>query len=274
MTDTELDRLAADYWDAYLERHPTYATAIGDHRFDDRMADDSPAAVAAWRSQLDGFERRLAELPPDAEPVTRAALGAAIETARSYLDADLEAFNVDPMEGPQVHILNIPSYHSARNAEEADALVARWRAMPAFLDQAAANLRRGLSEGRTGVGMLVNKVDEGISEILAKPDEEWPLLQPAEPMPELRDRLLDVVGSEIRPALERYRAVVVDEVGPRARSNDQPGLMHLPGGRDTYARLARAHTSLDTPPEEIHRIGLAEIERIDAEFVDLGGRLL
>jgi uncharacterized protein (DUF885 family) len=38
--------------------------------------------------------------------------------------------------------------------------------------------------------------------------------------------------------------------------------------------VARAHTSLDTPPGEIHAIGLAEIERIDAEFVELGGRLL
>ncbi len=274
MTDTELDRLAADYWTAYLERHPTYATAIGDRRFDDRMEDESPAAAHAWRAQLDTFEQRLAGLPDDAEPVTRAALGEAFTTDRANLDADVDAFNVDPMDGPQVHILNIPSYHAARNAAEADALLARWRAMPAYLDQAADNLRRGLADGRVGVAMLVRKVDEQIGEILARPDDDWPLMQPAEDRPELRDRLAEVIRDGVRPALERYRRVVVDEIGPHARSNDQPGLMHLPGGQETYARLARAHTSLNTPPEEVHRIGLAEIERIDAEFVDLGGRLL
>src|SRR3970282_199470 len=110
----------------------------------------------------------------------------------------------------------------------------------------------------------------GIGEILARPEAEWALMQPADAMPELRGRLLEIIGEEIRPALERYRAVVVEEVGPRARSDDQPGLMHLPGGQEAYARLARAHTSLDTAPEEIHAIGLGEIERIDAEFVELG----
>ncbi|HET9416977.1 MAG TPA: DUF885 domain-containing protein, partial [Candidatus Limnocylindria bacterium] len=274
MTDTELDRLAADYWTAFLERNPTYATAIGDRRFDDHMEDESPASTDAWRAQLDGFERRLAGLEEDDEPVTRAALGEAFATDRAHLDADVGAFNVDPMDGPQVHILNIPSYHAARNDAEADALLARWRAMPAYLDQAAHNLTRGLADGRVGVAMLVRKVDEQIGEILARPDEDWPLMQPAEERPELRDQLLEVIRDGVRPALERYRNVVVEEIGPHARPDDQPGVMHLPGGHETYARLARAHTSLDTSPEEVHRIGLAEIERIDAEFVELGGRLL
>ena len=88
--------------------------------------------------------------------------------------------------------------------------------MPAYLDQSAANLRRGLADGRVGVAMLVRKVDDGIGEILARPDAEWALMQPADAMPELRDRLLQIIGHEIRPALERYRAVVVEEIGPRA----------------------------------------------------------
>ena len=274
MTDTELDRLAADYWTAYLERHPTYATAIGDRRFDDRMEDGSPAATSAWRARLDELERRLADLPADADPVTLAALRETLGTDRAYLDADPEAFNIDPMDGPHVHLLNIPSYHSARTSQEADALLSRWHAMPAYLDQAAANLRRGLADGRVGVAMLVRKVADGIGEILARPDAEWALMQPADAMPELREPLLETIGHVIRPALERYRAVVAEEIGPRARSDDQPGLMHVPGGGEAYARLARAHTSLDTAPEEIHAIGLGEIERIDAEFVELGARLL
>jgi uncharacterized protein (DUF885 family) len=274
VTDTDLDRLAADYWTAFLERNPTFATAIADRRFDDRMEDGSPAATAAWRDKLDSFEQRLAGLPADADAVTRAALGETLRADRAHVDADVEAFNVEPMDGPHVHLLNIPAYHAARTSQEADALIARWRAMPGYLDQAAANLRRGLADGRVGVATLVRKVDEQIGEILARPDEEWSLLKPAASMPELRDPLLEIVGHEIRPALERYRAVVVEEVAPHARADDQPGIMHLPGGPEAYSGLARAHTSLDTPPEEVHAIGLGEIERIDAEFVALGARLL
>ena len=129
-----LDKLAGDYWDAFLAYHPTFGTAIGDRRFDDRLEDESPAARDAWRAQLDDFERRLSETD-DGDPTTRAALGEALSTDRAHLDADLGAFNIDPMNGPQVELLNLPSYQPARTAEEADALLARWRAMPAHLDQ-------------------------------------------------------------------------------------------------------------------------------------------
>ncbi len=92
--------------------------------------------------------------------------------------------------------------------------------------------------------------------------------------PEIRDELHRIIGEGIRPAFERFRTFVADDLVPHARPDDRPGLLHVPGGADTYRLLARAHTSLDTPPEEIHAVGLAEIERIDGEFVDLGARLL
>ena len=136
---TDLAALGDDYWQAWLERQPVYATAIGDRRYDDRLPDESPAAVGAWRTQLDGFEQRLEALDAGADPVTHAALGEAIRTDRAFLDADLAAFNVDPMDGPQVDLLNIPTLQPVRTDEEASALLARWRAMPAYLDQAGAN---------------------------------------------------------------------------------------------------------------------------------------
>ena len=83
-----------------------------------------------------------------------------------------------------------------------------------------------------------------------------------------------VVADEIRPAFARYRAFLADELAPVARADDRPGLGSVPGGDAAYARLIRAHTTLDLTPETIHRIGLAETERIDGEFAELGGRLL
>ena len=270
---TELQQLAADYWEAGLERHPTFATAIGDRRYDARLEDHTPAADAARRAQLDDFERRLEQVQT-ADEVTQAALAEAILTDRAFLDADLGAFTVDPMDGPQTHLLNIPNYHSVRSDAEATALLARWRAMPGFLDQACANLRRGAAEGRIGVAALVTKVIEEVGDLLDRPDEVWSLARPAKDRPEIRDELLSVIGREIRPAFDRYRSILLDEIAPRARPNDRPGLMHVPGGLEAYRMLARAHTSLDLSPEEVHRIGLEEIARIDGEFVELGRRLL
>ena len=271
---TDLQQLAADYWEAFLQRHPTGATALGDRRFDDRLEDESPAARDAWSASLAAFDRRLDEVGDGDDAVTAAALRDAVSTDRAFLEADLGSFNVDPLDGPQVTLLNIPSYHVARDASEATALLARWRRIPAFLDTAGARLRGGTQEGRTGVATLCTKVIEQIDDLLRQPDDAWPLVTPAESRPELREPIIELIATEIRPAYERYRALVADDLVPSARPDTRPGLMHVPGGPEAYARLARAHTSLDTPPGAVHAIGLAEIERIDAEFVELGAKLL
>ncbi len=273
MTDAALDQLAADYWDAWLARHPTYATAIGDRRFDDRLEDASPEGDAAWRGKLEDFGEQLSACDPG-DGITHAALLEALARDHAFLDADLGSFNVDPMDGPQTHLLNSPEYQPARTDAEAAALLARWRAMPAFLDQASDNLRRGAAEGRVGVAPLVEKVVQQVDELLARQDREWPLAMPADAWPAMRDELLLVIGFQIRPAFERYRAVLLEEIAPLARPGERPGIMHVPGGGEAYPRLARAHTSLDVRPEDVHRIGLNEIDRIDAEFIDLGKRLL
>ena len=44
---TEFTALAADYLDDLARRHPDTATRLGDHRFDDRLPEDYPAARAA-----------------------------------------------------------------------------------------------------------------------------------------------------------------------------------------------------------------------------------
>ena len=57
--DREFARLAGEYLDDRAERHPELATGLGDHRFDDRLADPSAAARADERRSLDGWAARL-----------------------------------------------------------------------------------------------------------------------------------------------------------------------------------------------------------------------
>ena len=177
--------------------------------------------------------------------MTRAALRGRADRERFFLDADLAAFNVDPMDGPQVDLLNIPAYQPIRPAAEADALLARWRAMPAYLDPAIENLRRGAAEGRIGVATLCTKVTEQLDELLARPDADWPLVEPAEQAPGDPGR---AAGGHRRGDPSGVRAL-----SRRGRGRDRSA---RPTGRSARAvaharrlggvrRLARAHTSLD-----------------------------
>jgi uncharacterized protein (DUF885 family) len=296
MTDTiaptddsaaRLATLAADAWDSQIAAHPLYATALGDRRFDDRLRANGPGALAADADRLTGLLDAANALDPagltPADRVTHAAL---VDFLRAELDlvaSGIDAWAVDPLDGPQVTYLNVPSFQPIRTPAEGDALVARWRAIGPWIDRLTGTTRDALAGGVSAPAANVRNVIAELDDLLARPTEGWPLTDPAREAPEdwPADRreayaaeIRSAVVDGIRPAFERYRSFLSDELNPVARDDDHAGLSHVPGGAEAYARLVRAHTTLDLDPESIHRIGLEETERVDAEFRELGGRLL
>src|SRR5688572_10512678 len=181
---SSLAELADEYWQAYLAFSPISATSIGDRRFDDRLDDPSPEAIEAHRGRLGGFRDRAEAIDPatldGAEAVTRSALIAQIASDVAGLETGLEEWSVDPLEGPQVLALDIEAFQPIANPEQARAMVARWNALGPWLDQHAANLRRGLASGRVAVRTPVERAVDQIEEILGRPDAELPLLKPLE----------------------------------------------------------------------------------------------
>jgi uncharacterized protein (DUF885 family) len=199
------------------------------------------------------------------------------------VESGIEVWAVDPLDGPQVQLLNIPAYQPVASREQGDALVARWQAMGPWIDAHTTASRDALANGIAAPAALVRSVVAELDDLLARPVGDWPLLDPGRNAPDdwpasqreaYAGQVESAVVDGVRPALVRYRAFLVDELAPRARGDDRPGLSHLPGGDEAYARVVRAHTTLELAPAEIHAIGLAETERIDAEFRDLGERLL
>jgi uncharacterized protein (DUF885 family) len=283
----QVDDLAAEAWAGTLAAQPVFATSIGERSFDGRLADNRPAAWAAEQSRLAGLLDRAraipeAELDPVAT-VTRAALVAFLEAELDLVAADLDRWVIDPLEGPQVALLNIPSFQPVESEADRSHLVERWRAMGPFIDRHVANVEAALDDGLVSPEGPIRAVLDELDDLLSQPIATSPLLDPltgehpdwseAE-----RQRLATEVGAivsdSIQPAFARYRQVLLERILPRARSNDQPGLAEVPGGGDAYRRLIRAHTSLDLDPETIHAIGLAEVERIDAELEAVAGRAL
>jgi uncharacterized protein (DUF885 family) len=282
-----LAELADEYWQAYLAFSPVAATSIGDRRFDDLMDDPSPGAIDAHGRRLATFQDRAESIEADAlngaDVVTRSALVAQLASDIAALRTGLEEWTIDPLEGPQVAALDLEAIQPVSTPEQAQAMVARWRALGPWLDQHAANLRRGLAAGRVAVRAPVERAVDQIDAILARSDADLPLLKPLEsehPDWPGRDReafvegLRSAVRDVVRPALARYGDVVRDEILPAARPDERAGILHVDGGREAYAKLIRVHTSLDLEPEEVHGIGLDEVARIDAELAELGGRVL
>lgn len=77
-------------------------------------------------------------------------------------------------------------------------------------------------------------------------------------------RVEGLISTRINPALESLASSV--EGNYAAKAPVSVGLGQYPGGKAYYRRLVRFHTTLDVTPEEVHALGLAEVERLNREL--------
>jgi uncharacterized protein (DUF885 family) len=278
-----LAALATEYWDTRMRTHPLEATDIGDRRFDDRLGDNTPAARDRELAALGALRARVAAVPAAAlsanDRVTQALLEGEIDSDLAFGSCALDDWTVDARDGTQVAFLRLPELQPVRTTAEGWRLVARWEKMGGYIDQETANLRRGLAAGKVATAEELKRVLGQLDDLLAKPDDKWPLRAPAAaahadwPPPERLAfvRAVDAaIAGAIRPAFERYRALLRNELLPRARDEAHVGILNVPGGAACYPKLIKAQTSLELPAAEIHRIGLEELARIHAEMEKVG----
>jgi uncharacterized protein (DUF885 family) len=276
--------LAAQAWAAALSAEPLTATSLGEPGYDALLADNTPDGLAETDRRLRELRRRAEALPTveltEADRVTRSALIALLDAELAQQVPMFADWSVDPMLGPQVSLLTAGSYQPIDDPAQRRAAVERWRRMGPYVDQQAANLRVALAGGRVAAAALVRKVIAQLDDLLATPVADSPLLDLARPgRPEWteaeRERFAADLETAVRdgalPAFARLRTVLVEEILPRARPDDQAGLAHLPGGQALYRQAIRGFGTLELSAEEVHRTGLREVEYTDRRLIDLGG---
>ena len=150
---------------------------------------------------------------------------------------------------------------------------------PVF-DQAILRLREGMATGVVEPRLTVTNMIAQLDAILAQPLTESPFYSPIlafpPPMPEptrerLRADFAATIAGTVLPAYKRLRAFLA---GPYlAAARPSIGLSALPGGPALYRRLIRENTTVALDPAEAHRLGLAEVARIQREMRDVAGQL-
>ena len=80
---------------------------------------------------------------------------------------------------------------------------------------------------------------------------------------ELRDRAASIVEAEVYPA---WRRVIALMEPLESRATDDAGLWRFPRGPEMYANQLRRFTTTDLTPDQIHEIGLREVERLEREM--------
>jgi uncharacterized protein (DUF885 family) len=130
--------------DDALKHRPDWATALGDHRYDSELPDESPAGLEAWRASISRHLDRVASFDPDAlSPENRVdlhLLGNTLELLAFELD-ELREHTWNPMAAnPGRALYELTARAFAPPGDRLCSLAGRLAAIPDALATARASL--------------------------------------------------------------------------------------------------------------------------------------
>lgn len=286
VTDPRLQKLLHDHWEDAMRRSPTWATQLGDRRFDDKLGDPTRQGIQNRFDALRAFSSRVQQLDPTTlsvqDALTRAVFAASLQNELALEPCQFELWSVTASHNAVAGHVRTISEHPVQGESDMAFLAARIEQMPAAVDAEIERLDFGRGQGLTPDAEAVRRALAFIDRTLDAPPDKSPLYSPArEPVDGIdeptRARLHQQHAQQIEqtllPSFRRYRQFLADDILPVARPPEQATLTGLPALPDCYASVVRRHTTLDKTPEEIHAIGLSEIASVHAEFLALADRV-
>jgi uncharacterized protein (DUF885 family) len=270
----------ADEYQAFRYRQsPLWAHMTGEYTVAGTYTDASRAGEDAAIAEARTFAER-------AEAIDASALDEQGRLSRAMLVWDATStsevtalrsaeYGANPIFGAQASLGTYFPKLSIPTAEVAEAMVDKLGGIATYFTDLADRHRDGVDNGRTPAAFAVADTVTQLDEWLRSPLDEDRLLAIA-PTPADVDRealiarMRSAVEQQVRPAVATYRAVLHEEVLPRARDDEQVGLVYLPGGEEAYATLTRYYTTTDLTPQEIHEIGLEQVASLAREYAELG----
>ncbi|HEY4764978.1 MAG TPA: DUF885 domain-containing protein [Candidatus Sulfotelmatobacter sp.] len=273
------DRVAAqnalfdEQYESDLRKFPERATAFGDYRYNDKLADHSLDAIAQNHKTDEGFLARLEAIPTtgftDQDQLSHDLMVRVLE--QRITDFDLKEYEMPINQQGGVHTgladlpLSVP-FDSVKHYED---YIARLHQIPRVLTQTTEVLRAGMNDKLMPVRFLLEKLPvqcEGIidADPFLLPTKKYPASISAEDQRRLTQQITDAINTDVIPAYKTFANFLRTEYAPAGRTT--LSITSLPDGEKRYQNDIYARTTTHMTPDEIHQLGLREIDRIETEM--------
>ena len=269
--------LLSEQWEKGIVRNPEWASSLGDNRFNDKLNDTSYETILKRQ-----VETR--ELQVTVKQIDRSKLSE--DDQLNYdlylqgIEKEIEGFQflsylipIDQMGGIQIGFAGISNYMPFNNVKDYENYLARMRAFPIKLDQTIDLMKRGVKEGWVPPKIILVSVPDQIKAQFEKLIEESPLFKPFNDFPEsipieeqtrLIDEMVTVLTEYVYPAYETLYSYFIESYLPSC--GESIACKDFPNGDVYYKYQIKSYTTTNLTAEEIHQIGLGEVDRIRAEM--------
>ena len=267
-------------WEKNLDENPLFASYVGDKRANDKI---NPNSISQFNEERQSEIDSLNEL----YEIDQSKL-----SEENKLNFKLKEFG----HKSSIGLTDFPIYYLRLNQrggiqsfyETGNRLVyntkddyfdwlSRLKQFPANIINSLEINKEGLSKGITQPKLITQGVVTQIDAILNSDIENNPYLKvfleadesivSVDEKNQLIQEAKDLIINEINPAYEELNLFLKNEY--LTKSRDSIGIGDVPGGRKHYEYLAKYFTTTNLTPDEIHQIGLDEIERIRSEMNEI-----
>ncbi len=261
-TTRALNDLFAAEWDYTMQQNPTWASRLGDRRWNDRWEDASLEAVQRRHARALAVLDKLRKLdrrklhPPD--QLNYDLFKKDYETSVEENQFRWYLVPLNQREGIQTadELADALRFETVKDYED---WIARLRAFPRYLDQTVALMREGIRAHMLLPKITMQRVPNQIDKQIVDAPEASPFFKPLKSFPgsvpekdraRLTQAAKDAISSGVIHAYKGFKEFFVKEYLPA--SFDQVGAWQMRDGDRMYAFFARKYTTTQLTPKEVH----------------------
>ena len=203
---TSLNRLYEDYWEFILKENPTFATYLGDHRYDNWLEDVS---AEAYEQRVGRFRKYLTELKGFKKP-TSGEDQLNYDLFKRELTLQIEGAEYHPyllpitqQTGPHIDLPQLTTFHPFKTLQDYVNYISRLTQFRRVFDQTIANLKTGIEKKTVQPRSVVEKIIPQLeAQIVSSPDKSE-LYKPIDRIP---SEISSVEGHRTKSATASRRA--------------------------------------------------------------------
>ena len=266
--------LFEEQYQSDLRNFPERATAFGDLRYNDKLAEYSLAALRERHKADQDFLARLEAISTsgfsEQDQLSHDLLIRVLGQRLADYDLKEHEMPINQFNGIHLSLADLPLSVPLESAKQYEDYIARLHQVPRVLNQTIEVLRVGMNDGLMPVRFLLEKIPVQVQGIIDAdpfliPTKKFPAtISPAE-QERLTKQITDAINVDVIPAYRHFADFVRTEYAPRGRT--ALAVTSLPDGAKRYANDIYGRTTTRMTPDEIHQLGLREIVRIQTEML-------
>src|ERR1700736_4356284 len=273
------DRVAAqnaifdDYYESELRNFPERATAFGDYRYNDKLDQYSLDAIMQHHKTDESFLARINAIPTagfaNQDQLSHDLLVRVLRQRIADFNFKEYEMPINQQNGIHTKLADLPLSVPLDSVKHYEDYISRLHQIPRALNQTTEVLQAGMKDKLMPVRFLAEKIPgqcQGIidADPFLLPTKKYPAAISAEDQKRLTQQINDAVNNEVLPAYRNFGEFIRTKYAPEGRTT--LAITSLPDGQKRYQNNIYARTTTRMSPDEIHELGLREIDRIEKEM--------